>query len=155
MSNLIINKLDKNDQIPWQLILLADPSKEVVEKYLPNPDVYTAYKGNELVGEYILLRTSNDEMELMNIAIDEKYQGQGLGKELVLDAISKAKSAGMKSIKVGTGNSSFSQLALYQKCGFRIVDIEKDFFKNNYQEEIIENGIKCIDKIILELKFNP
>ncbi|MFT6735800.1 MAG: hypothetical protein ACJAS9_004014, partial [Polaribacter sp.] len=30
-----------------------------------------------------------------------------------------AKQSGAKIIEVGTGNSSLSQLALYQKCGFR------------------------------------
>lgn len=154
MSYLTISKLDENDQIPWDLILLADPSKEVVEKYLPDSDIYLAYFESDLIGEYVLQKVSDDEVELMNVAINEKHQGIGYGKELVLDAINRAKDSGMKSIKVGTGNSSFSQLALYQKCGFRIVGIEKDFFTNNYLDEIIENGIKCIDKVILEIKFN-
>ncbi len=152
-NNLIINKLDKNVDLPWKLILSADPSREMVESYLLNSDVYVAYLNNKLVGEYILLKHSADVVELINIAVDKDYQGQGIGNKLVHDAINKAKEMEMKSIKVGTGNSSLSQLALYQKCGFRIAGVEKDFFTNNYTEEIIENGITCRDKIVLVLEL--
>ena len=85
----------------------------------------------------------------MNIAVAEKHHGQGIGKILVLDAIQKAKDKGFKVIEVGTGNSSVGQLALYQKCGFRITGVDKDFFKIHYDEEIVENGIACIDMIRL------
>ncbi|KHF37127.1 putative N-acetyltransferase YvbK [Paenibacillus sp. P1XP2] len=52
---------------------------------------------------------------------------------------------------VRTGNSSLNQLGLYQKCGFRMVRIERDYFVNNYPEPIFENGIPCRDQIVLEL----
>ncbi|GMQ30855.1 hypothetical protein [Algoriphagus confluentis] len=46
--------------------------------------------------------------------------------------------------------NNYSQLALYQKTGYEIVGIEKDFFIQNYPEPIFENGIPCKHKIILE-----
>ena len=97
----------------------------------------------------MLLETSDDTIELINIAVDEQYQGSGIGKALVKDAIQKAADMGYKKIEVGTGNSSIGQLALYQKCGFRISDIDKDFFVRNYDEDIFENGIHCRDMIRL------
>ena len=59
------------------------------------------------------------------------------------------KKKGYKKIEIGTGNSSLGQLALYQKCGFRITGIDIDFFIRCYQEEIFENGIQCRDMIRL------
>ena len=56
-----------------------------------------------------------------------------------------------KVLEVGTGNSSISQLALYQKCGFRIVSIDRDFFKKSYREKIVENEIECTDMIRLSM----
>ncbi|MER2059906.1 MAG: GNAT family N-acetyltransferase, partial [Niallia sp.] len=90
-----------------------------------------------------------EAIELINLAVAEDYQGKGLGKKLVFHALEKATQLGYKVMEVGTGNSSIGQLALYQKCGFRINHIDKDFFLKNYEEEIYENGIRCVDMIRL------
>jgi ribosomal protein S18 acetylase RimI-like enzyme len=75
--------------------------------------------------------------------------GKGIGKQLVLHAIETARSRGNKTIEIGTGNSGIGQLALYQKCGFRIVGVDIDFFVRHYSEAIYENGIQCRDMIRL------
>lgn len=153
MNNLTIQKLKDKKEIPWSLLLLADPSKKIIEKYIYDSDVYVSSINKEVVGVYVLINLSPNTVELKNIAVDKKYQGKRIGKQLVLDAINKAKNKGAKRIEVGTGNSSFSQLALYQKCGFRIIGVEKNFFTKYYKEEIIENGIKCIDMIRLAIEL--
>ena len=150
---LNIKKINNLSDVPWDLLLLADPSKKLVEEYLKDGKTYIALQENKTIGVYVLLKLSPHDYELKNIAIAKQYQGLGMGKILILDAIEKAKQQGAKKIIVGTGNSSLSQLALYQKCGFKITEIEKDFFTKNYKEEIIENGIKCVDKIILSLEL--
>lgn len=146
-------KIEDKSTLPWGLLLSADPSRKMVESYINNSDIYIAFVREKVVGEYVLTKIDDSTIELKNIAVDEKYQGKGIGKQLVLDAIKKAKEAGFKIIEVGTGNSSFSQLGLYQKCGFRIVGVEKDFFTKNYDQEIVENGIKCIDMIRLAINL--
>ena len=70
--------------------------------------------------------------EIINISVAPKHQKKGIGKELISDAIKLARQLGAQTITVGTGNSSISQLAFYQKCGFRIVGIEFDHFVKNY-----------------------
>lgn len=47
-------------------------------------------------------------------------------------------------MKVGTANSSISNIAFYQKAGYRLDSIQHDFF-SNYKEPIFENGIQAID----------
>lgn len=153
MINVIIQQMKKRDQIPWNLLLLADPSRKIIQEYLNKGDIYLALIGDKIIGVYILVKISEDIVELKNIAVDEKYQHQGIGKQLVLDAISRAITNKAKRIEVGTGNSSLSQLALYQKCGFKITGIDKGFFIRNYGQEIIENGIKCVDMIRLAINL--
>lgn len=153
MNDITIKQLQKGDEFPWKLLLLADPSKDAINEYLPKSEMHLAYKNNELVGEYVITEIASKVYELKNVAVNKKFQGQGIGKQLVLDAIAKVKEKGATRIEVGTGNSSLSQLALYQKCGFRITGIEKDFFTKNYQEKIIENGIPCIDMVRLAIVF--
>lgn len=146
-----IRKVNDFKEVPWNLLLLADPSKEMVEKYVKEGETYIALLNNKTIGVYVVVKLSHDAYELKNVAIDEEHQGQGVGKMLVLDAIERVRQREAKKIEVGTGNSSLSQLALYQKCGFRIIGVEKDFFVKNYPEEIFENGIKCVDMIRLAL----
>lgn len=80
---------------------------------------------HQIVGVYVLLATRPKTMEAVNVAIAENYQGKGIGKLLVMHAVNTAKEKGFKTIEMGTGNSSISQLALYQKCGFRIAGIDR------------------------------
>src|SRR5690606_12861387 len=96
-----------------------------------------------------LCKTDNETIEIKNISVQSSYQGKGLGTLLLKHAIDKAKSSGFKRIVIGTGNSSIGQLYLYQKAGFRITQIKRDFFRTNYDEPIIENGIECRDMIVL------
>lgn len=144
-----IRLLNKNENPPIDLLLLADPSRKIVEEYLKRGDCYIAEVDNQAIGVYVLLPTRPKTVELVNVAVVEKYHGRGIGKLLVIDAIKTAKGKGYKTIEIGTGNSSIGQLALYQKCGFRITGIDIDFFIRHYQEEIFENGIQCRDMIRL------
>ncbi|WP_096155832.1 MULTISPECIES: GNAT family N-acetyltransferase [Bacillus] len=144
-----IRRLFREEIAPMELLLLADPSTSMVEEYLKRGECYVCESNEEVVGVYVLVATSPETVELANIAVKEELQGCGLGKRLVINAIETAKINGYKTIEVGTGNSSISQLALYQKCGFRITCVHKDFFTEHYPEEIYENGIQCRDMIRL------
>jgi len=135
--------------IPFHLLLLADPSRSNVEKYIPESDVYKAELNGAIVGCYVLCKLDKDTVEIKNIAVMEQLQGQGLGTRLLLDAIERSKNSAYKKIIIGTGNSSLGQLYLYQKVGFRITQIIPDFFVKNYENEIWENGLPCKDMIVL------
>ncbi|WP_340004923.1 GNAT family N-acetyltransferase [Paenibacillus sp. FSL K6-0276] len=148
---MLIRKLNAEEQPPLQLLLLADPSPSLVEAYLKRGQCFVAEVENCIIGVYVLLQTRPETVELVNIAVDENQQSKGIGKQLVYHAIENARLLGAKTIEVGTGNSSVGQLALYQKCGFRITGIDRDFFIRHYSEEIVENGIKVVDMIRLSL----
>lgn len=144
-----IRKLAAQEQPPMELLLVADPSVRLVEEYVQRGHCFVAVLEESIVGVYVLIPTRPDTIELVNVAVDEAHQGKGFGKKLVLHAIEVAKSLGYKTIEVGTGNSSVGQLALYQKCGFRMTWIDRDFFLRHYEEEIYENGIQVIDMVRL------
>ena len=50
---------------------------------------------------------------------------------------------------VGTGESPLT-LPFYQKLGFEIFDRKKDFFTNNYDHPIFEDGHQLVDMIMLK-----
>jgi GNAT superfamily N-acetyltransferase len=132
-----------------ELLLLADPSTDIVEEYVSRGECYVAESEKQIVGVYVLLQTRPKTVELVNVAVVEELHGRGIGKQLVMDAIQVAKTNGYKTIEIGTGNAGIGQLALYQKCGFRIIGVDMGFFIKHYPEEIFENGIQCRDMIRL------
>ena len=138
-------------QLPEELLYSADPSRKAVQDYLKRGFCYTGYIGEELVGEYVLLRTRPFTVELVNLAVKEAYHNQGFGKQLVSHAIQEARRMGYTVLEVGTGNAGIGQLALYQKCGFTIIAIDFDFFRKHYPEKIVENGIECRHMIRLSM----
>lgn len=148
-NNVEIRKLSSGEDLPQQLLLMADPSVESINDYTERGEVYGAFIDDRVVGVYVLLRTRSFTMELVNVSVEESLQGKGIGKILVMDAIEAARKKGSKTLEVGTGNSSIGQMALYQKCGFRITGIDKDYFRRHYPDEIFENGIQCVDMMRL------
>lgn len=145
--SFIIRKLTCEDEFPLDLLLLADPNEDIVREYTERGHCYVAVLDDSIIGVYVLIKTRPLTMELVNVAVSESHQGKGLGKALVLDSIKNAKMNGMKVIEVGTGSCGMSQLSLYQKCGFKMTWIDKDFFLKHYNEPIFENGIQCIDMV--------
>ncbi|MFL2132580.1 GNAT family N-acetyltransferase [Desemzia sp. FAM 24101] len=150
---MLIRKLESNEEPPMELLLSADPSKEIIEEYLLRGDCYVAERDNQIMGTYVLVATKPDTIELINIAVAENHSGKGFGKQLIKDSIKRAATKGYKIMEVRTGNSSIGQLALYQKCGFRIDGVDKDFFLQRYSEVIWENDIHCRDMIRLSLQL--
>ncbi|MEP4486823.1 MAG: GNAT family N-acetyltransferase [Halioglobus sp.] len=129
------------------LLLSADPDEEQVRQYMSGATLLVATGGSDTAGVAVL--TCEKHMfELKNIAVAPSCQGMGIAKRLITAIKQEAKERGAKHLLVGTGNSSLDQLALYQKCGFRMLSIEVDFFAS-YQPPIYENGLRCLDKVIL------
>lgn len=153
IANIIIKPFSLNQKIPYHLLLLADPSKEIIDTYLNKSEIYVAILNKEVIGIYVLYETQFDKVEIKNIAIAEDYQGKGIGKLMLQHATKTAKEKGYKSIIIGTANSSIAQLYLYQKQGFDITEIKKDFFLKNYPEPLIENGIQVKHMVMLKMEL--
>ncbi len=144
-----VRQLGKNEQIPYDLLLLADEAMEAINKYIYDSDIYILEIENKILAVYVLQLLKKDEIEIKNIAVDKDYQGQGIGKFLLRDATNKAKEQGFKTMLIGTSNASFKQLYIYQKSGFEIYDIKENFYINNYPKPIYENGLLLKHMIML------
>lgn len=141
---------DVSDEL-MNMLLIADPDKKAVEEYLIGASIFVATESNAIIGVAVLV-SNGGYFELKNLVVSKDQQGKGVAKMLIATVKNKAKSNGALHLYVGTGNSSLNQLALYQKCGFRIDQIKRDFFAN-YPEKIYENGIRCIDMVMLRAQL--
>ena len=151
MANLIVEQTD--EFIPIDLLLLSDPSEEVILEYINSSEKFIARYDTKIVGALLLLKTRPRTMEIMNISVYEEHQNKGIGKQLIKAAIEYSKANKIKKLEIGTGNPGVVQMMLYQKCGFRIVGVELDYFRKNHEEKIFENGIECRDMIRMEMEF--
>lgn len=150
-ETITIRALAADEPPPMNLLLLADPSRLIVESYMHRGVGFVAEANSAIVGVYELLPTRPSTVELVNVAVTESMHGRGIGKKLVQHAIQTSREARYRTIEVGTGNSGIGQLALYQKSGFRIVGVDLDFFARHYDEDIYENGIRCRDMIRMSM----
>lgn len=149
--DITIRKLESISHAPWDLLLLADPSEELVKTYLSQGTCYTAEVNGERVGVILFMETKPGTIEIMNLAVKEELQNQGIGKKLLLFVIEEIKKTNTKTLEIGTGNPGVKQMLLYQKCGFRIVGVDFDFFRRTHPEPIYENGIECRDMIRMRI----
>ncbi len=146
--------ITKQNEALWDLLLLAQPSLENIQTDLNQGLCHVAKIDREIVGVFVIVQKSKQLWEITNIAVAPQYQGQKIGKTILAQAILVAQNLGATEIEVGTGNSSLLQIAFDQKAGFRIVGVIPDFFIENYDQPIYENGIQCRDLIRLKYQIS-
>lgn len=108
---------------------------------------YLAVLGDVTIGA-VLMRWETDASEILYIAIDAAQRGQGYGKAVMAAVIGEARQRGIRSVVVGTSNASLSQIAFYQKCGFRLDSVRRDYF-DYLSSPAYENGIQIRDMLVL------
>lgn len=144
---LTINKAN----LPWSLLLDADPDKEKVQQYIESGSGFVWQEDNKIVGVIIFVERKM-EYEIMNVAVAIEEQGKGIGYQLLtytLKELQKVKTTQQKVI-IRTGSITSNALHLYRKVGFKKTTTEKDYFIKNYSEPIYENGELLRDQVTLE-----
>lgn len=150
---LKIKAITKYTSDHYALLLDADPTLESIASYLSRCDSFELTDGHRPIGIIAVLATEPQTLEIMNIAIHPKFQGQHLGSRLLQFIIEKYSSnPGFNKITIMTGSTSFKQLYLYQKLGFRCQRILANHFSDSalYPDALFENGLQLKDAIMLE-----
>lgn len=149
-----IKKLSPDAPIPYNLLLLADETVEAIDKYLPGSDIYIATMPNRQIpiAAMVLLPITPEEIEIMNIAVNTVLQSRGIGKVLLDKAMEIAQAGGYSSLKVGTADCGTRQISFYERNGFKVCEIRKDYFIDKFPEPIYENGVMLKDMVVLERK---
>jgi ribosomal protein S18 acetylase RimI-like enzyme len=90
--------------------------------------------------------------ELRAVAVAESEQGSGRGSWMVSKICEHLRAAGARRVIVGTASSGTRQLAFYQRLGFRVSRVERDYFTTDrgYPPGLSENGIPTLDMIWME-----
>lgn len=145
-------RLQKDESIPYDLLLLADEELQAIDRYIHESDLYVVEADNKIVGVYALWMIDEDTAEIKAIAVDENYQNNGIGKFMLQDAEIKAWKKGCHEVIIGTPTIAAKQLAIYQKAGFEFYKIKKDFFIHYYSKPVFEGGVLLTDMAMLRKK---
>lgn len=131
---------NKEDYI--DLLLEADPSKDVIFKYLNDSDVYGLKNDDEIVSLAVILHIDKNTVELKNLVTKEEYRNKGYAKKLLKLLCGNYKQKYNKMI-VGTTENN---IPFYVKQGFdKYEKTIKNFFIDNYDEEIWDGDLHCTD----------
>jgi GNAT superfamily N-acetyltransferase len=142
-----IEKIFKNKKQYLDLLLLADEQEDMIDRYLERGDMFALYD-DDLKTVCVVVAIDKETCELKNIATYKEYQGKGYAKALI-NYISNHYKNNYKTMLVGTGETP-TILSFYESCGFEISHRLKNFFTDNYDHPMFEDGIQLIDMVYLK-----
>ena len=128
------------------LLLLADEQENMVDKYLERGEMFIL-DDNGVKAECVVTKEADGIYELKNIAVKPDCQRKGYGKGLIDFLFSYYTDS--KAMLVGTGDTP-SILGFYHKCGFTESHRIKNFFTDNYDHPMFEDGQQLVDMIYLK-----
>jgi ribosomal protein S18 acetylase RimI-like enzyme len=148
--NSTLRRIPAGEREPFlPLLLLADESLVQVRSYMNEGDLYAYSDGAGIV---LAIATEGDAVELKAVAVAERFQRQGVGQRMLREVLDDLGRRGFRRAIVGTANAGIGQLAYYQKAGFRLLRIERDFFSpaRGYPESMSDNGIRLRDMVWMD-----
>ena len=151
-ANISIREIKENKEDYLNLLLIADPSVDMIQHYLGRGHLYIMQL-EEIPVCVTVVVSDKETAEIKNLATHPDYLRRGYASRMMSFIVEHYRET--PNIIVGTGSTGipgkeFYQLDFYRKCGFVESHIIKNFFVDNYPEPIFEdNGDQCIDMIYL------
>ncbi len=88
--------------------------------------IFMAEYKNVIVGCFSFIPHKKGYFELGKMAVNQKYQGKGIGKQLLSYAIDFAKEHHWKGILLYSSTKLPTALHIYRKYGFKDIALEKE-----------------------------
>lgn len=131
----------------------ADDSPSQIDLYKRLGDVLIAKIDGEVVGEALVVEIDQTGMfEVKSLAVVEPRRSQGIGAALMTAAAGHCRERGGHTILVATAAASIGALQFYQRLGFRIRHVIRDFYSPERGYAPMEiNGIALRDEVIFDL----
>lgn len=132
------------------MLLDAEEGEERIRAALLNPTctAYAARLNGQLVGAAVVRWEEKDLSEILYIAVAESLRSRGYGKQIIQALKDELPRRGGHSLLVGTANAALENIAFYQRCGFRMYEIRRNYF-DYIQPPVLEHGIPLRDMLVL------
>ena len=128
------------------LLLLADEQEDMVDRYLDRGRMYVLEDGG-VKCECVVTDEGEGILEIKNIATVPEFQGRGYARALIGFLIREYRGKYVL-LQVGTGDSPLT-VPFYEKCGFVRSHRIPNFFTDNYDRPIFEEGVQLVDMVYL------
>ena len=112
----------------------------------PANTAYAAEDGAARAGAAVV-RWEPAASEILLLAVAPEMRRRGTGRAILAALVAEGRRRGTGALLVGTGNCALGNIAFYQRCGFRMDHIRRDYFAY-VQPPISENGIPLLDMIV-------
>lgn len=143
-------QLIPSDDIDRLLSLLReadeDPARIRAALIDPTNTPYLFQVDGQVVG-VALMHWHPHESELIYIVVDPVHRGQGYGQAALKAIFAVGAGQGVEAVIVGTATTSVENIIFYQKCGFRMDSIRKNFF-DYFPTPVYEHGIQMRDMVV-------
>ena len=133
----------------------ADDSESQIADYINLGEILVARENGEIVGHVQIVETAETgTFEIKSLAVAEALRSQGIGAALVQAALADCRKQDARTVLVATAAASIGALAFYQRQGFRIRRVIRDFYvpSRGYQPLVL-NGIPLLDEVILDIEL--
>ena len=142
---IIEEKKDKARFLP--ILIIGDEQLSMIEKYINTASLFVLYD-DEPRAAAAVCDNGRGVYEIKNIAVKPEYQRRGYGSALI-DFICRRYALEMQKLILGTGAGT-SVVDFYKKLGFSEYGLIKNYFSDNYDLPIIEDGILLRDMVLME-----
>ena len=88
---------------------------------------------------------SFNEAEVMNVAVDENFRGQGIGKKIFAELIKVCVKRGANAITLEVRPSNSAAIRLYEKFGLKSVGRRKNYYDKPTEDALIMWNTKLSD----------
>jgi predicted adenine nucleotide alpha hydrolase (AANH) superfamily ATPase/N-acetylglutamate synthase-like GNAT family acetyltransferase len=150
-KSINIKKERNNKEQFINLLLEADPSIDMINRYLKNADLFVLTYNESIACVAVVSKIDENTVELKNIVTKKEYRGKGYGKKM-LKYLADNYKVRYKKMIVGTSENN---IPFYVKQGFdKYEKTVKNFGEDNYDEKIHNENAICIDKYYYSKNLN-
>ena len=146
-----IKEITENKKQYLDLLLIGDEQESMIDKYLPDGTMFVLFD-EEPRAVCVVIQKYPTVLEIKNLSVYPEYQNRGYGS-FMLNHIFKTYRDSMNTFLVGTGENE-KTISFYIKNGFVYSHKIENFFTENYDHPIFENGRQLKDMIYLKLSFH-
>lgn len=140
-----IERINHDKKNFLDLLRIGDEQDEMIDRYLDRGDLYVGFVGRVPVAVCVATSEGVGVVEIKNLAVLPAYRRRGYGKSL-LEFVEKRYAD--CAFQLGTGETP-SVLRFYARCGYRYSHRIPDFFTDNYDHPIVEEGVLLKDMLYL------
>lgn len=131
----------------------ADDSESEIAGYRDRGEVLVAVHAGAIVGHVQIVGTAESGLgEIKSIAVYEERRSQGVGTALIQAALGRCREKGVRRVQLATAAASIDALKFYQRLGFRIRRVIRDFYSPEHgYRPLLLNGIPLLDEVVLDI----